>query len=307
MRLDITQPIAAPRRHAVRQHDARIKTDIWRGVVLGVIQAVLVCIVIGAVYFAWPWLKLTFDKPIARVIIKGDLMALNEQTIRNAVVIYENDTFLSIDLTALVDRLENHSWIAHARARRQWPDTVEITLVEQKPIAYWGDKAMVNAKGRVFEHQGLAAGRSLPRLWSELGSPAEIMSHYQIFEQQLEPLHLKLQAISQSVQGDWRLQLDNGLLVVLDRVDPVGNVRNFVGVYNQLLASSERRALAVDMRYRHGAAIHWEEPVQPAIKAPGKGSDKVSGMKAPAKAGDMLSRETGSVEAGKEWLQIKSI
>lgn len=307
MRLDITQPMTAPRRHAVRQLDSQTRSDIWRGLILGVLHAVLVCILIGSIYFAIPWLKLTFDKPIARVVIKGDLVALNEQAIKDAVVIYEQDTFLTIDLASLVDRLENHSWIAHARARRQWPDTVEITLVEQKPIAYWGDKGMVNAKGRVFEHQGLAVGRELPRLWSELGSPAEIMSHYQIFEQQLEPVHLKLHAISQSVQGDWRLQLDNGLLVILDRVDPVGNVRNFVGVYNRLLASGERRALVVDMRYRHGAAIRWDGPVQSVPGEPAKPQDKVSGMSGAVKAGGMISGQTESVEASKAWLQTGTI
>jgi len=271
------------------------------------VHAVLVCVLIAAVYLALPWLQQTFDKPIARVIIKGDLAALDDLSIQEAVTIYETDTFLSIDLAVLVDRLEANPWIAHARARRLWPDTVEITLMEQKPIAYWGDKAMVNAKGRVFEHHGLALGRPLPRLWSELGSPAEIMSYYQIFEQHLESIQLKLHSISQSVQGDWRLQLDNGLLVILDRMDPVGNIRNFVNVYMQLLVSGERRALVVDMRYRHGAAIRWEEPVQPLQEQTRNGQDKLTSKTIPAQAGNMFPVEMGSAEAKQEWLQKQAM
>ena len=180
------------RQQAVRSaEDAVVNSVVWNHFVRGAWQAMMIGLLMSGGYFALPWLKFTFDKPIAKIIIKGDLQALNEKAISDMVVIYENDTFLSIDLDVLVDRIEMNSWIAHARARRQWPDTLEVTLVEEKPIAYWGDKAMLNAKGRVFEHQGLLVERDLPRLWSELGSPAEIMSHYQIFEEQ-QSLHLHL-------------------------------------------------------------------------------------------------------------------
>ncbi len=221
-------------------------------------QTVLVFLLLCGIYFALPWLHAAFNKPIARILVRGDLQALNQKAVMDVVAIYEEDSFFDVDLAALVHRLESQPWIAHARARRRWPDAVEIDLVEQKPIAYWGNNAIVNAKGRIFEHQGLYQNHALPRLWSELGTPAEAMSHYEIFTQQLQPLALGLRSISQNVQGDWQLQLSNGITVMLDRADPVGNVRNFISVYRQLLLHSARRALVVDMRYRHGAAIRWQ-------------------------------------------------
>jgi cell division protein FtsQ len=135
-----------------------------------------------------------------------------------------------------------------------------------------------------------------------LGSPAEIMSHYQIFEEQLEPVHLKLHSISQSVQGDWRLQLDNQLLVILDRADPVGNVRNFVSVYTQLLSVDQRHAMVVDMRYRHGAAIRWQEPTTPVIDPLNKVSSKASSTVMHA-----VSVSNISSEAEQEWQKTKAI
>jgi cell division protein FtsQ len=291
------------RKQAERSTDtATVKWDVWGHFVRGAWQAMMIGILISGGYLALPWLKVTFDKPIAKVIIKGDLQALNEKSIRDMIAIYENDTFLSIDLGVLVDRIEMNSWVAHARARRQWPDTLEVTLIEEKPIAYWGDKGMLNAKGRVFDHQGLLVERTLPRLWSELGSPAETMSYYQIFEEQLEPVNLKLHSISQSVQGDWRLQLDNQLLVILDRADPVGNIKNFVSVYTQLLSVDQRHAMVVDMRYRHGAAIRWQEPTHPVVDSVNKVSSNVSNT-------TMQAISVGSIssEAKQEWQKTKAI
>lgn len=230
---------------------------VMHGVFLLLLQTALVCVLIASGYFALPWLKLAFDKPIARVIVRGDLVALDQKTIMDAVAIYDTDSFLDIDLAALVSRLESQPWITRARARRRWPDTVEIDIVEQRPIAYWGSNAMVNARGRIFEHQGLFQNRDLPHLWSEVGTPAEQMGYYQIFNQQLQPLGLKLQSISQSVQGDWSLTLNTGTLLVLDRNDPVGNMRQFASIFQQVLQPAPHVAQVVDMRYQHGAAIRW--------------------------------------------------
>ncbi|HQQ61955.1 MAG TPA: FtsQ-type POTRA domain-containing protein [Pseudomonadales bacterium] len=257
-----------------------IDHGVMHGVFLLLLQTTLVCVLIASGYFALPWLKLAFDKPIARVIVRGDLVALDQKTIMDAVAIYDADSFLDIDLAALVSRLESQPWITRARARRRWPDTVEIDIVEQRPIAYWGSNAMVNARGRIFEHQGLFLNRDLPHLWSEISTPAEEMGYYQIFDQQLQPLGIKLHAISQGVQGDWSLTLNNGMLLVLDRNDPVGNMRQFVSIYQQVLQSAPRVAQVVDMRYQHGAAIRWT----PApVELPGpekKHQEKNTGMHA---------------------------
>lgn len=247
---------------------------IGHGLWLLLLQAVLVCALIAGGYFSLPWLKLAFDKPIHRVVIRGDLRALDQKTIQDAVAIYETDSFLDIDLAALVDQLEAQPWIARARARRQWPDTVDIEIVEEMPIAYWGTQWMVNAKGRIFEHQGLYQDKPLPRLWSEGAIPADTMSYYQIFEHQLQSIGLRLRGISQNLQGDWQLTLDNGLRVILGRADPASSVRYFVSIYQQVVLPAQKPALVVDMRYRHGAAIRWQQP-EPAIS----GQDKNTGEK----------------------------
>ncbi|HSC74987.1 MAG TPA: FtsQ-type POTRA domain-containing protein [Pseudomonadales bacterium] len=232
---------------------------IGHGLWLLLLQTVLVCVLIAGGYFSLPWLKLAFDKPIQRVVIRGDLRAMDKQSIENAVAIYDTDSFLTIDLAVLVNQLEAQPWIARARARRQWPDTVDIEIVEEAPIAYWGSRWMVNAKGRIFEHQGLYQDQPLPRLWSESAIPADTMNYYQVFEHQLQFVGLRLQGISQNLQGDWQLTLGNGLRVMLGRADPASSVRNFVSIYQQVVLPAQQAALVVDMRYRHGAAIRWQQ------------------------------------------------
>ena len=250
-------------RLAAQSGRAVIDVGIAHGLWILLLQTLLVCTLIAGGYFSLPWLKLAFDKPIHRVVISGDLHALDRKTIENAVAIYDTDSFLDIDLAVLVDQLEAQPWIARARARRQWPDAVAIEIVEETPIAYWGNQWMVNAKGRIFEHQGLYQDKPLPRLWSESAIPAETMNYYQIFEHQLQSIGLRLGGISQNLQGDWQLTLDNGLHVILGSVDPASGVRYFASIYQQVVLPSQKSALVVDMRYRHGASIRWQQPESP--------------------------------------------
>ena len=250
-------------RLAAQSGRAVIDVGIAHGLWILLLQTLLVCALIAGGYFSLPWLKLAFDKPIHRVVISGDLHALDRKTIENAVAIYDTDSFLDIDLAVLVDQLEAQPWIARARARRQWPDAVAIEIVEETPIAYWGNQWMVNAKGRIFEHQGLYQDKPLPRLWSESAIPAETMNYYQIFEHQLQSIGLRLGGISQNLQGDWQLTLDNGLHVILGNVDPASGVRYFASIYQQVVLPSQKSALVVDMRYRHGASIRWQQPESP--------------------------------------------
>ena len=256
-------------RLAAQSGRAVIDVGIAHGLWILLLQTMLVCALIAGGYFSLPWLKLAFDKPIHRVVISGDLHALDRKTIENAVAIYDTDSFLDIDLAVLVDQLEAQPWIARARARRQWPDTVAIEIVEETPIAYWGNQWMVNAKGRIFEHQGLYQDKPLPRLWSESAIPAETMNYYQIFEHQLQSIGLRLGGISQNLQGDWQLTLDNGLHVILGNIDPASGVRYFISIYQQVVLPSQKSALVVDMRYRHGASIRWQQP-DPAISVQDK-------------------------------------
>lgn len=248
-----------------------------RGFGLLISQTVLMCVLIAGTYFSLPWLKLAFDKPIQRIQVHGEWKVLTEKNIAEVVVIYQTDTFLSIDLDRLVKQLETQPWIARARARREWPNTVSLDIVEQVPIAYWGDREMVSAKGRIFEHHGLYQGQPLPHLWSAVATPAETMSYYQIFERQLQAVNLQLRGISQNLQGDWELMLDNGLRVLLDRSDPAGSIRYFASIYQQVVLPAQQQALVVDMRYRHGAAIKWQQVA--AVADQDKSNDSNGGEK----------------------------
>ena len=60
----------------------------------------------------------------------------------------------------------------------------------------------------------------------------------------------------------WWLRFDDGLTLSLGREDIEYRLAQFFRVYPSLIAEAVRRPERVDMRYAHGFAVRWQEPVQ---------------------------------------------
>src|SRR5690606_31253608 len=90
------------------------------------------------------------DRPIARIGVQGELSYVSQQAIQERIEPYASASFFSVDLEAMRLELEAMPWIARAEVRRVWPDQVTIRLVEQLPIARWGEEALLNNQGRAF-------------------------------------------------------------------------------------------------------------------------------------------------------------
>lgn len=88
-----------------------------------------------------------------------------EQTARLEVVgagrLDDHPAMLDVDTATVARRVEALPWVLDARARRQWPGTVRIDIVERRPVAVVpageGIWAVADAEGRV-----LAAGPEKP-------------------------------------------------------------------------------------------------------------------------------------------------
>src|SRR6185436_21116165 len=59
--------------------------------------------------------------------------------------------FFTLDLAAARTAFERLPWVRRAAVRRHWPGGLEVALEEHVPLARWGERALVNTQGEVFE------------------------------------------------------------------------------------------------------------------------------------------------------------
>jgi len=208
----------------------------------------------------WGWLKLTNPEnfPIYNVQIRGNYVHVDHNNLRQTIVPFIQKGFLMMDTRGLQDRLLQLPWVATAKVQRIWPDKIIIYLTEQHPVARFGKNTLLNAEGELFTVKPQTVPAGLPLLMGPLGQQKLMLDTYQAMHNTLTPLSLKATILVVDPQQFWRLQLDNGIVLLIGKTDPIARLQRFVAVYPQVVGDKATLIDYIDLRYSHGMAIHFK-------------------------------------------------
>ena len=218
------------------------------------LAAVSGCGVLALVAVAgWQLLSL----PVNRVVVTGDVQQVSRDDLMAVISASMSGGFLWLDLQTIREPLEAMPWVHRAVVRRQWPDSIEVQVVEQRPIAHWGSDAYLNHAGEVFSPGNIRPVAGLPRLSGPQGSHGELMTRYKRVQERLEPLGLKVTALTMSPRGGLTAQLEQGgeLVFGCDELDE--KLARLAAIYKARLASRRNELARIDLRYSQGAAVAW--------------------------------------------------
>ena len=107
------------------------------------IAALLVALMLGLALVIY----VELDRPVNRVVIRGQLDDAEREQIRGAVRTHLNGGLLSADLDALADGILRLDWPRSISIRRDWPGTLEIDVEKPAVIAYWQDAYLASDGG----------------------------------------------------------------------------------------------------------------------------------------------------------------
>lgn len=223
-----------------------------------VLLAAVAVALLSGLSIAWEQARRTTLFPLRTVYLDGDLARVDEAELRRAVASSVTGGLLAIDLEAVRRQVEALPWVAGAAVRRVWPDGLQLTVSEQRPVARWHDEALVTAKGEVFRPAALPNG--LPRLSGPPGSQAEVLAMFHTFTALLNPAGLDLSALTLDERRSWSAGLASGTRVVLGREDVTARLQQFLRAWPWIREGHPAgRPVAVDLRYPNGFAMRWEE------------------------------------------------
>ena len=200
--------------------------------------------------------------PVERIAVAGKLEHLQHDEVRSVVAGALEGGFVGADLGALRGHLEALPWVYAAAVRRRWPDTLEITVQEQMPIARWGEAGFLNHEAEVFHTPAAERWQGLPTLAGPPGSEQRLMADYQRLRDLLAPLDLTVRTLRQDARGQLEAALADGLQLRLGSGDFLLRVQRFIDLYRDDLRARGPRVASVDLRYASGAAVTFHEPAQ---------------------------------------------
>ncbi|MEH6468811.1 MAG: cell division protein FtsQ/DivIB [Porticoccus sp.] len=201
------------------------------------------------------------DVPIGVIGVKGQFTYVDQGDVQAMVEPLISGGILSLNLAKIRHQLELHPWIEQVAVSREWPGGLVITVVEEVPIARWGDSGFLNSRGEMREIGENSDLVHLPLLQGEAHTERSLMKAYREVAQLLQPSSLKIVALRRDVRGAWWLSLENGLELVVGRGQVMEKMRRFLVVWELALKTQAERITRVDIRYDNGVAVRWAEKV----------------------------------------------
>ncbi len=188
--------------------------------------------------------------------LQGDLLFQDEREIMTLLEAQDN-SYWRLSLSDIEQELRALPWLQQATLERQWPDRVQVTVIEQTPLAFWNRDAFINSRGEVFGPSELDF--DLPRLAGPDGRAEDVMAHYLRFSQMFSTMGHSIDALTLASRGSWTLTLDNGIEVRLGQRNILQRARRVARVL--AVTKDQQQAsdiAALDARYQYGVAVAWK-------------------------------------------------
>jgi len=209
--------------------------------------------------------------PIGFVRVEGGIENLDLTKLRQALSPVVSKGYFTLDMAELEGVVRSFAWVEGVRFARVWPDTLEVYVTEHKPVARWGDKALLNQKGERFAPESIEAFASLPVIYGPPGMEAALLEMLKSLNERLEPKGVSVAALDLSKRRAWVVRLSNGLALHFGRQDPVNLLERFLEWVPKLGGDGFSRLKRVDLRYSNGFAVVWKSPEETMGESEGEG------------------------------------
>jgi cell division protein FtsQ len=220
------------------------------------------CALLSAAGFGYNYLSQPGRLPLRVVEVNGALKRLERDEIQSAVLQAIDGGFFSCDMQKLRLAVVAMPWVADVSIRRIWPDKLNMLVIEEVPLARWGDDALVSVNAGVFRPSKLDDFKSLVKLSGPQGSEQRVVQFYQVVADAARARELSITEVKLDERRHWWLHFDSGLTVSLGRENIDQRLGQFFRVYPSLTTQSPQQPERIDMRYEHGFAVRWREPVE---------------------------------------------
>ncbi len=218
-----------------------------------------------------------YQSSSAPYVDKVVIQALLKQAVKSQHFLILNPQSLQQAVLAL-------PWVKAVDVQFIWPDRLRAKITAQTALARYAPLSMVdvtswpvsvlakqvtgllNEEGRLFQ----PAKKTYPEgvlLVGSLGKTQAMLRQYQVYQALLDPYQLKLQVVYYDGNHAWHLRLSpagdtsDGVLLHLGHDTNEQGLLRFVKLYQRLLKSRFNTVASVDLRYRNGVAVAWQQPL----------------------------------------------
>lgn len=209
--------------------------------------------------------------PLRTLRVEGRLQRVDAQRLRATVLPYAAKGFFAVRLADAQAAVARLPWVERAEVRKRWPDVLEVSIVEHRPFARWGNDRLLSQHGRLFPSQG-AMPAGLPLLDGPDSRVADVVALYNESRALFAPSGVDVRALKLDPRGSWSLVLSNGTDVIIGSSEARLRLARFARLMPQLLSQKQLPLVRADLRYTNGFALSWPSPAARTVAPQSQGT-----------------------------------
>jgi len=198
------------------------------------------------------------SRAISDVRIVGSLRWVNPEELKRAIAGRLRGGFFRVDIVGVRESALAVPWVHDVSVRRVWPGELHLTVLEDRPIARWGDGGLVTDRGTVLPAPRERTGIGLPVFAGPREAIPRLIDGLREFSSIFDGIGGGIARLERSAAGNWSLRFADGVLLVF-RDEQQGHVRRFAAVYLSALSGRRGSIERIDLRYPNGFAVRWRD------------------------------------------------
>jgi cell division protein FtsQ len=222
----------------------------------------------GAAFLTLDLDKIYTSLPIRYVRVEGELLRLNPNLIKQAIEKHVNKGYLMMNLNEIEFAAKQDPWVDRVKVNRVWPDTLELQVDEQIPVARWSKDSLLNIRGEPFQAMDRHEFTGLPALDGPPGQEKMMLKMIRILDQKLASQNVKVEGLFLSNRRAWTAKLSGGTEIIFGTQDPVSSLERLISLLPRLARNRITSIQKLDLRYPNGFAVVWKPESLTTIQNP---------------------------------------
>ncbi|MBU2885405.1 cell division protein FtsQ/DivIB [Gilvimarinus agarilyticus] len=267
----------ANRSRNIRQATPRRGAEIYSGRMAGLVKVLgrlvlagcVVASIVGAYFYGDKVWQHGVQQPVESVKVEGEFKHLSRDEASRLIGEAINQDFVNLNIAQLKKLIEQHPWVERAIVARGLSRTLRVTIIEQTPIAVWGEAGYLNQRGQVIHTDKVQGLAELPVLDGREQDSEKIMRQFQDLSQMVRSRNLGVRQLWVDELGSWTVKLDGGVQLMLGKDQLPEKVQRFLVVYDEYLVQRFDAVERVDLRYANGLAVAWSDSYNVSVEVAG--------------------------------------
>jgi len=201
--------------------------------------------------------------PVEEIHVLGEFKFLDADDIKAKAKANIVGGYFTVDMNLIREVLAQEPWIKTVTLRRQWPASLNVSVEERTPIAYWNKDAYLSESGEVFAPASIDPELNLPVLNGPQGRHASVWRFMNVLYQEMARLNYQVVRLDLDQRRAWQLviestdgvaetdegsnrQAKHSINVRLGRFDTEKRLHRFVRILPSLINEQRNRESAAD-------------------------------------------------------------